>query len=84
MWCAVGSCDVDLSGGRVEMDPPPSFVDAHVMVPTQEYEVFDAGDAAVVPMPQMVGVGPRGWGCAAGPAAAAIAGVQRSTDPVRH
>ena len=32
--CAVGSPDVDLTGGRVEGEPPSSFVNTYVMEPT--------------------------------------------------
>ena len=83
MGRAVGSCDVDLAGGGVEVDGPPSFVDLHVVVAAHQEQVFDAGDAAVVPVVQVVGVGPRCRGGAAGPTTAAIAGVEGAADPVR-
>jgi hypothetical protein len=49
------SCDADLSGGRVEMEAPPSLMDAHVVVAAQQQEIFDPGGAAVLPFVQVVG-----------------------------
>jgi hypothetical protein len=80
---AVGSVHCDLPGMGVEDELPLSFVDTGVMISTQQQKVVDVCVTAVVPGDQVMGVCPRRRGFAAGPAAAAVASVERFADPVR-
>src|SRR5690606_721523 len=78
---AVGSVDVELAGGGVEVDAPVSFVDFGVVVSGGQEQVVAVGAAAGPAGQEVMGVGPGGGGGAAGPAAAAVAGLQGLAHP---
>jgi hypothetical protein len=52
-----------------------------MMEPTQHDQVVDVGAAMVDPRDEVVHVGPRGWGVAAGEATSAISDQQCFADP---
>lgn len=80
----VGPVDVDLSGRWVDLKAPPSLMDLAVVISAEQQEVIHIGPAAEPPRQEVMRVGPRGWRGAGGPAASAIARVERLAYPRWH
>src|SRR5882672_10456639 len=70
---AVGVVDGYRGGGRIERDPPASFMNRGVVGSAQQDEIVQGGRPALCPWLEVVAVCPAGWPITEREPAAAVA-----------